>query len=156
MFIHLESLRLLELNKNRLVEIPGLTFDGLNKVKVLKLKRNNLRYVTICRTVQRSVKWIQLRTWVGSIPFFPPGSWWTALSMVLIPSKSFILIGTRWDICILKLPFSIWVTAEGSSNIVFKVVTVNKGWLYGLTKLKQLSLAHNQVTATSTKVFSFW
>lgn len=52
----MESLRLLELNKNRLVEIPGLTFDGLNKVKVLKLKRNNLRYVTICRTVQRSVK----------------------------------------------------------------------------------------------------
>ena len=29
------------------------------------------------------------------------------------------------------------------SNI--QVVTVNKGWLYGLTKLKQLSLAHNQV-----------
>ena len=26
-----------------------------------------------------------------------------------------------------------------------QVVTVNKGWLYGLTKLKQLSLAHNQV-----------
>ena len=57
MFIHLESLRLLELNKNRLVEIPGLTFDGLNKVKVLKLKRNNLRYVTICMKVQRSVKY---------------------------------------------------------------------------------------------------
>ena len=52
----MESLLLLELNKNRLVEIPGLTFDGLNKVKVLKLKRNNLRYVTICMTFQRSVK----------------------------------------------------------------------------------------------------
>ena len=42
-FINLESLRVLELNKNRLVEIPGLTFDGLKNVRVLKLKRNNLR-----------------------------------------------------------------------------------------------------------------
>ena len=44
-FINLERLRVLELNKNRLVEIPGLTFDGLNNVRILKLKRNNLRYV---------------------------------------------------------------------------------------------------------------
>ena len=44
-FINLERLRVLELNKNRLVEIPGLTFDGLKNVRILKLKRNNLRYV---------------------------------------------------------------------------------------------------------------
>ena len=49
MFINLESLRILELNKNRLVEIPGLTFDGLKNVVVLKLKRNNLRYINIIR-----------------------------------------------------------------------------------------------------------
>ena len=43
MFINLESLRVLKLNKNRLVEIPGLTFDGLKNVPILKLKKNNPR-----------------------------------------------------------------------------------------------------------------
>ena len=50
-FINLERLRVLELNKNRLVEIPGLTFDGLKNVRILKLKRNNLRYIWLVSIV---------------------------------------------------------------------------------------------------------
>ena len=34
------QLKILELNRNKLVEIPGLTFHGLESVKILKLKRN--------------------------------------------------------------------------------------------------------------------
>ena len=155
MFINLESLRLLELNKNRLVEIPGLTFDGLNKVKVLKLKRNNLRYVTICMTFQRSVKWIHFLTWeLSGIIFLPPGSWWTALSMVLIPLKSFILIGTRWDIFILKVPFSILVTVKGSSNISIGG-NGEQRMVVRVDKAQAAQPCSQPGMSTSTKVFSF-
>ena len=37
--------RILELNRNRLVEIPGLSFHGLRNVRVLKLRRNSLIYL---------------------------------------------------------------------------------------------------------------
>ena len=38
-------LQVLELNKNKLEKIPGLTFHGLKNVNILKLRKNNLRYL---------------------------------------------------------------------------------------------------------------
>ena len=59
-FINLERLRVLELNKNRLVEIPGLTFDGLKNVRILKLKRNNLRYIWLVSIVTYQISMVSL------------------------------------------------------------------------------------------------
>ena len=45
LFREMKSLLVLEVNKNKFVEIQGLTFHGLENLKVLRLKRNQIQFL---------------------------------------------------------------------------------------------------------------
>ncbi len=43
LFQSMKGLRLLELNRNRFVKVQGLSFLGLENLKVLRMRRNKVR-----------------------------------------------------------------------------------------------------------------
>jgi len=44
-FSLMKNLQILDLNKNRFVEIQGLSFHGLDNLKILRLRRNQIEYL---------------------------------------------------------------------------------------------------------------
>ena len=44
-FSAMKNLQILDLNKNKFVEIQGLSFHGLDNLKILRLRRNQIEYL---------------------------------------------------------------------------------------------------------------
>lgn len=117
-----------ELNRNRIRQVEGLTFQGLSSLEVLKLQRNSISKLT-------------------------DGAFWDLAKMKALYVKRKKEKRCSW---IEKLSRSIYLAFVSCSHLDYNNLTeVNSGSLYGLTSLQQLFLSNNSIARINPDGWKF-
>ncbi|XP_063071016.1 leucine-rich repeats and immunoglobulin-like domains protein 1 [Engraulis encrasicolus] len=161
----LPNLTQLELSRNRLRQIEGLTFQGLSRLEVLKLQRNNISNLTDGAFWGLS-KMRVLHLEFNSLKEVNSGSLYglTSLQQLYLSNNSIALVNPDgWRFCQklreLNLSYNnLSRLDEGSLAVLGDLHTlrlghnsishINEGAFKGLKALRNLELDHNDISGT--------
>ncbi|KAK7916746.1 hypothetical protein WMY93_012507 [Mugilogobius chulae] len=148
----LPKLTQLELNRNRIRQVEGLTFQGLSSLEVLKLQRNNIHKLTDGAFYDLA-KMKVLHLDYNSLTEVNSGSLYglTSLQQLFLSNNSIARINPDgWKFCNKLREFSLAVLGElhtlrlGHNSISH----ITEGAFRGLRAVRVLELDHNDISGT--------